>query len=78
MPVKEKTGTCKGFAFTLVPEHMQKEILKLNAIVVENRIIVMEDGTSTRKRDSKKLLKHPKINVQKIWMYSTPKNFQLE
>ena len=78
MPVKEKTGTCKGFAFTLVPEHVQKEILKLNEKTEENRIIVMEDGTSTRKRDTKKLLKHPIINIQKIWMYSTPKNFQLE
>ena len=26
----------------------------------------------------KKLLKQPKINTQKIRMYSTPKNFQLE
>ena len=24
MPVNEKTGKCKGFAFVLVPEHVQK------------------------------------------------------
>ena len=28
MPVNENTGKCKGFAFALVPEHVQKEILK--------------------------------------------------
>ena len=60
MPVNEKTGKCKGFAFTLVPEHVQKKILKLNGITLENRIIVMEDATSTRKRDTKNLQKTSK------------------
>ena len=57
MPVNENTGKCKGFAFALVPEHVQKEILKLNGITLENRIIVIEDATSTRKRDTKDLQK---------------------
>ena len=62
MPVNESTEKCKGFAFALVPEHVQKEILKLNRITLENRIIVIEDTISTRKRDTnicKKLLNVP-------------------
>ena len=55
MVVNESTEKCKGFAFALVPEHVQKEILKLNEITLENRIIVIEDATSTRKRDTKNL-----------------------
>ena len=49
MPVKEKTGKCKGFAFELVPGHVQKEILKWNGMTLENWITDMEDGTSTKK-----------------------------
>ena len=30
MPVNENMGKCKGFAFALVPEYVQKEILKWN------------------------------------------------
>ena len=62
MPVNESTETCKGFAFALVPEQVQKQILKLNRITLENRIIVIEDTISTRKRDTnicKKLLNVP-------------------
>ena len=58
MPVNENTGKCKGFAFALVPEHVQKEILKLNGITLENRTIVIGDATSTRKRDTKNLKKN--------------------
>ena len=39
---------------------MQKEILKLNGIILQNRIIVIEDVTSTRKRDTKNLQKTSK------------------
>ena len=74
MPVKEKTGKCKGFAFELVPGHVQKEILKWNGITLENWIIDMEDGTSTKKKEIKKICKklvvtskHPEIK-----MYSAP------
>ena len=55
MPVNEKTGKCKGFAFALVSE--QKEILKLNGITSENRIIAMKDATSTRMRDTQNVQK---------------------
>ena len=51
MPVNENMGKCKGFAFALVPEYVQKEILKLNGIT-ENRIVT-EDATSARKRYAK-------------------------
>ena len=60
MPVNESMGKCKGFAFTLVPEHVQKEILKLNGITLESRTIVIEDATSTRERDTKNLQKTSK------------------
>ena len=39
---------------------MPKEILKLNGTTLENRIIVIEDATSARKRDTKKLQKASK------------------
>ena len=83
MPVNEKTSKCKGFTFRLVPEHVQKEILKLNEITLENRITLMEDATSIRKRDTQnwQKTKRPHVvtkNTQKISMYSTPQNFQLE
>lgn len=62
MPVNGKTSKCKGFAFVLLPEHIQKEILKLNGITLENKIVIMEDATSARKRKTKKI---PKI----FWSY---------
>ena len=61
MPVNEKTGKYKGFALALLPKHVQKEILKLNGIILENRIIVMEDAASTRKRDTKNFQKTSKL-----------------
>ena len=42
-------------------EHVQKEILKLNGVTLENRIIVMEDATSARKIDTKNLQKTSKV-----------------
>ena len=41
-------------------EHVQKEILKLNGITIENRVIAKEDATSSRKRDTKNLEKASK------------------
>ena len=60
LTVNEKTGKCKGFVFALVPEHSHKKILKLNGITLENRIIVIEDVTSAKKRDTQNLQKHLK------------------
>ena len=64
MPVNEKTGKCKGFAFALVMEHVQKEILKLNGMELENRIVVTENATSARKRDKQDFGEnHPKYLI---------------
>ena len=60
---KQVTSKCKGFAFRLVPEHVQKEILKLNEITLENRITVMEYATSIRKRDTQNLKKTKRPHV---------------
>ena len=57
MLVNEKMGKCKTFAFALVPGHVYKEILKLNGIILKNRINVMEGVTSARKRNDKKFAK---------------------
>ena len=59
MLVNEKAGKLKGFTFTLVPEHVQTEILKLNGITSLNRIIVMEVATPTTKGDTQNLQKNP-------------------
>ena len=40
MPVNQKAGKCKGFAFPLVREHVQKEILKLNGITESTKTLV--------------------------------------
>ena len=58
MQGNDNTGKCRGFAFALLPKHVQKEILKLNGITLENRIIVIENATSTKK-NLKKLLNVP-------------------
>ena len=56
------SGGQAGFASALLPEHVQKVILKLNGITPENRIVI-EDVTSTRKRDTKKLQKASKLPI---------------
>ena len=66
--MNENTGKFKGFAFALVQEYVQREILELNGITLENRIIVIEDAASTRKRDTKNLQKtskHPPVVTNK-------------
>ena len=60
MQGNDNTGKCRGFAFALLPKHVQKEILKLNGITLENRIIVIENATSTKKKRYKKFEKTSK------------------
>ena len=55
MQGNDNTGKCRGFAFALLPKHVQKEILKLNGITLENRIIVIENATSTKKKEIQKI-----------------------
>ena len=43
-----KNGKNKGFGFTVMPEHVQKEVLKLHGIEFHGNIIIIEETTSTR------------------------------
>ena len=63
IPLNKKTGKCNGLALVLVPEHVRKEILELNGKTLENRIIVIEDWTATKKRDAKKFTKNFCLNM---------------
>ena len=44
----EKNGKNKGFGFAVMPEHVQKELLKLHGIAFHGNIIIIEEATSTR------------------------------
>ena len=61
MSVNEDTGKCEALAFALVPEHVQKEVLELNGITLENRTIVIEDLLQEKgiQKICKKLLNVP-------------------
>ena len=43
-----KNGKIKGFGFAVMPEHVQKELLKLHGIEFNGNIIIIEETTSTR------------------------------
>ena len=43
-----KTGKNEGFGFAVMPEHVQKELIKLHGIEFHSRIIIIEEATSTR------------------------------
>ena len=43
-----KSGENKGFGFAVMPEHVQKELLKLHGIEFHGNNIVIEKATSTR------------------------------
>ena len=51
-----KNGKNKGFGFAVMPEHVQKELLKLQGIEFHGNIIIIEEATSTRikRRDEQK------------------------
>ena len=44
----EKNGKNKGFGFSVIPEHVQKELLKLHGTEFHGNIIIIEEATSTR------------------------------
>ena len=50
MPLNQKTGKNKGFAFITVPKHAYIELIKLNGIEFKGKEITIEDATSTRPR----------------------------
>ena len=41
MPVNQKTGKNKGFAFITAPEHVYKELIKLNGIELNRKEITI-------------------------------------
>ena len=43
-----KNGKNKGFGFAVMPEHVQKELLKLHGTEFHGNIIIIEEATSTR------------------------------
>ena len=50
MPVNEKTGKNKGFAFILAPERVYVELINLNGIEFKRYEITIPDATSMRPR----------------------------
>ena len=44
----EKNGKKKGFGFAVMPEHVQKELLKLHRTEFHGNVIIIEEATSTR------------------------------
>ena len=44
----EKNGKNKGFGFAVMPEHLQKELLKLHGIEFHDNIIIIVEATSAR------------------------------
>ena len=43
-----KNGKNKGFGFAVMPEHLQKELLKIHRITFHGNIIIIEETTSKR------------------------------
>ena len=50
MPVNQKTGKNKEFAFITAPEHVYIQLIKLNGIELKGKEITIQDATSTRPR----------------------------
>ena len=50
MPVNQKTGKNKRFAFITTPEHVYIELVKLNGIEFKGKEITIQDATSMRPR----------------------------
>ena len=50
LPVNEKTGKSRGFAFISCPDHVCNELIKLNGINFLESCIIVEEATSTRSR----------------------------
>ena len=65
MPVNENTGKYNGFAFALVPEHVQNEILTLNGITLENRISYKSCDFYKKKKNLQKTPKRALVVTNK-------------
>ena len=53
MPLINKSGKIKGFAFIVTPEKLHQDLLKLDGIDLLGRKILMKEAVSTRKKDPK-------------------------
>ena len=53
MPLINKTGKSKGFAFIVTPEKVHQDLLKLDGIDLLGRKLLIEETISTRKKDPK-------------------------
>ena len=67
MPVNQKTGKNKGFAFITVPERLYIELIKLNGIEFKGKEITIQDATSMRLQTNVpfKNSKRPKVVVNR-------------
>ena len=67
MPVNQKKGKNKRFAFITAPEHVYVELIKLNEIEFKGKEITIQDATSTRPRTNVpfKNSKRPQIVVNR-------------
>ena len=54
LPMNEKTGKSRGFAFISYPDHECNELIKLNGIDFLESCIIVEEVTSTRSRVNQK------------------------
>ena len=53
MPLINKTGKSKGFAFIVTPEKVHHDLLKLDGIDLLGRKPLIKEAISTRKKDPK-------------------------
>ena len=53
MPLINKTGKSKGFAFIVTPEKVHQDLLKLDEIDLLGRKLLIKEAISTRKKDPK-------------------------
>ena len=53
MPLINKTGKSKGFAFIVTPEKVHQDLLKLDGIDLLGRKLLIKEAISTRKKDPK-------------------------
>ena len=69
MPLIDKTGKSKGFAFIIAPEKEHQKLLKLNGIDLLGTNILIKEAISTRK-------KNPKQNRGPNFVVNKPRSIQ--
>ena len=77
MPVNQKTGKNKGFAFITAPERVYMELTKLNGIEFKGKEITIQDATSTRPRINVPFKNSKRLQVVVTTRSTTRKNNKL-